>query len=528
MANMIQPQIPKLMKTNYDNWSIQMKVLLGSQDLWELVENGYTEPESLAAEATLTATQKSELKEVRKRDKKALFLIFQGVDESAFEKISNALSSKEAWEILQKSYQGAERAKKVRLQALRVEFENLKMKATESISDYFSRVQTITNQMKRNGEAINDVRIMEKILRTLDSKFKYIIPAIQESKDLSEVSIDELQGSLQAYEQDINISSNQAENLEQALQSKMTIKEDSRRGRGGYRGRGSFRGGSNFQQGRRRQYQGGHENQDRNRDRERSFDRGRGRGTRGRGQGRSYHEDRSQPQCYKCKRYGHLSYECWEKSNQVAERSNFVEREQADTSTVLLTYQESESKNKDIWYLDSGASNHMCGIKEFFTELNEMVQGDVTFGDQSKIPVKGKGNIMIQTKTGENRYISDVYYVPALRNNILSLGQLLERGYDIHLKDLALTIKNKNEVIAKVNMSRNRLFTLNIHADPVKCLKSIIKDETWLWHLRFGHLAFSGLNLLWKEKMVKGLPQINHPNQLCEGCMKGKQQGGGD
>ncbi|XP_020245115.1 uncharacterized protein LOC109844741 [Asparagus officinalis] len=222
MANMIQPQIPKLMKTNYDNWSIQMKVLLGSQDLWDLVENGYTEPESPAAEATLTATQKSELKEVRKRDKKALFLIFQGVDESAFEKISNALSSKEAWEILQKSYQGAERAKKVRLQALRVEFENLKMKATESISDYFSRVQTITNQMKRNGEAINDVRIMEKILRTLDSKFKYIIPAIQESKDLSEVSIDELQGSLQAYEQDINISSNQAENLEQALQRDST------------------------------------------------------------------------------------------------------------------------------------------------------------------------------------------------------------------------------------------------------------------------------------------------------------------
>ncbi|XP_020270923.1 uncharacterized protein LOC109846108 [Asparagus officinalis] len=435
MANMIQPQILKLMKTNYDNWSIQMKVLLGSQDLWELVENGYTEPESLAVEETLTATQKSELNEVRKRDKKALFLIFQGVDESTFEKISNALSSKEAWEILHKSYQGAERAKK--------------MKATESILDYFSRVQTITNQMKRNGEAISDVRIMEKILRTLDSKFKYIIPAIQESKDLSEVSIDELQGSLQAYEQDINISSNQAENLEQALQSKMTIKEDSRRGRGGYRGRGSFRGGSNFQQGRRRQYQGGHENQDRNRDRERSFDQGRGRGARGRGQGRKYQEDKSQPQCYKCKRYSYLSYECWEKSNQVAERSNFVEREQPDTSTVLLTYQESESKNKDIWYLDSGASNHMCGIKEFFTELNETVQGDVTFGDQSKIPVKGKGKIMIQTKTGENRYISDVYYVPALRNNILSLGQLLERGYDIHLKDLALTIKNKNEVIAK-------------------------------------------------------------------------------
>ncbi|XP_020272621.1 uncharacterized protein LOC109847792 [Asparagus officinalis] len=194
-----------------------MKVFLGSQDLWDLVENGYTKPESPTAEATLIATQKNELKEVRKRDKKTLFLIFQGVDESAFEKIFNTLSSKEAWKILQKSYQGAEKAKKVRLQALRVEFEKLKMKAIESISDYFSSVRIITNQMKRNGEAVNDVRIMEKLLRTLDSKFKYIISAIQESKDLSEVSIDELQGSLQAYEQDINISSNKVENLEKAL-----------------------------------------------------------------------------------------------------------------------------------------------------------------------------------------------------------------------------------------------------------------------------------------------------------------------
>ncbi|XP_020258022.1 uncharacterized protein LOC109834420 isoform X2 [Asparagus officinalis] len=88
----------------------------------------------------------------------------------------------------------------------------------------------------------------------------------------------------------------------------------------------------------------------------------------------------------------------------MAERSNFIEMEQPKTSTVLLTYQEGKSKNQDIWYLDTGASNHMCGIKEFFTELNEMVQGDITFGDQSKIPVKGKGKIMIQTKTGENRF----------------------------------------------------------------------------------------------------------------------------
>ncbi|KAL4351569.1 hypothetical protein GQ457_06G018370 [Hibiscus cannabinus] len=52
-----------------------------------------------------------------------------------------------------------------------------------------------------------------------------------------------------------------------------------------------------------------------------------------------------------------------------------------------------------------------------------------------------------------------------------------------------------------------------------------IKDDSWLWHLRYGHHGFSGLKLLSKAKMVNGLPEINPPNQLCEACIKGKQHG---
>ena len=50
-----------------------------------------------------------------------------------------------------------------------------------------------------------------------------------------------------------------------------------------------------------------------------------------------------------------------------------------------------------------------------------------------------------------------------------------------------------------------------------------MKDENWLWHLRFGHLNFGGLNLLHKKGMVKGLPLIEKPDSLCEGCILGKQ-----
>ena len=140
-------------------------------------------------------------------------------------------------------------------------------------------------------------------------------------------------------------------------------------------------------------------------------------------------------------------------------------------SAIFLTYKGDEECKKNVWYLDTGASNHMCGQKELFTELDETVNGEVIFGDSSKIPVKGKGKIMIVLKNGDKKYIHDVYYIPALKSNIISLGQLLEKGYDIHMRENSLTIRNQvQELIAKVDMTKNRLFTLDMQTDVQKCL----------------------------------------------------------
>ena len=78
---MLQPQLPRFDGKNYSRWSQLMKVLYGSQDLWEIVENGFVEPQD---QAPLTQQQNNELKENRKKDKKALFFIYQAVDEAIF------------------------------------------------------------------------------------------------------------------------------------------------------------------------------------------------------------------------------------------------------------------------------------------------------------------------------------------------------------------------------------------------------------------------------------------------------------
>ena len=422
---------------------------------------------------------------------------------------------------MQKSLEGAEKAKKVRLQSLQAEFETLKMKSSESINDYVTRLKMIANKMKRNREILDEVRVMEKLLRSLTRKFDYVVTAIEESKDLSVISIDELVGSLQAHEQRMNKNDNTS-NLERILQSKVSINDNQAsnsyaRGRGNHGGyRGGYRGG----RGRGKQFF------DRSQTNEGYQPSGRGRGFRGRGRGGFQQRgDKSQLQCYNCNKYGHFSYEC-RSTPKVEETNHFAAAvEDKDIgSAIFLTYKGDEECKKNVWYLDTGASNHMCGQKELFAELDETVNGEVIFGDSSKIPVKGKGKIMILLKNGDKKYIHDVYYIPALKSNIISLGQLLEKGYDIHMRENSLTIRNQvQELIAKVDMTKNRLFTLDMQTDVQKCLQSDLKNDSQLWHLRFGHLGFIGLNLLSKAKMVNGLPKINQPNHLCEACIEGKQ-----
>lgn len=97
------------------------------------------------------------------------------------------------------------------------------MKIGKTIADYFTRVQTMVNQMKRNEVKLDDERVMEKILRSLTPKFKYMVTAIEESKDLSAILIDELM----AHEHQINQNQNSGEKLDQVLQSKILVKENS-------------------------------------------------------------------------------------------------------------------------------------------------------------------------------------------------------------------------------------------------------------------------------------------------------------
>ena len=125
------------------------------------------------------------------------------------------------------------------------------------------------------------------------------------------------------------------------------------------------------------------------------------------------------------------------------------------------------------------ASNHMSGNRKIFVTLNETIGSNVTFGDGSKISMKGKRNTLIRLKDGRHNLINDIFYVPNIKNNILSLGKLLEKNYKVDLKNRCCAIRDvlKN-LIEKVPMRKNRMFLLNINNDVAKCVKARVGDSS--------------------------------------------------
>ncbi|XP_016164693.1 uncharacterized protein LOC107607231 [Arachis ipaensis] len=210
-------QYPQLSKLNYDNWAARMKAIFGAQGVWEMIEEGYVEQENVEK---LTEAQNDELENKKKKDQCALTIIHQGLDDDMFEKIADITNTKKAWDTLQNSVIGVEKVKKVRLQTLRAEFQSLMMKETESISDYFTKILMVVHQIKRLGEKLKNICVIEKILCSLNSKFYPVVVAIEESKDLDTMSIDQLNGSLRAHEEIMD--KGKQERVEHVLQAKLS------------------------------------------------------------------------------------------------------------------------------------------------------------------------------------------------------------------------------------------------------------------------------------------------------------------
>ena len=177
---------------NYAFWKVQMRAFLCAIDesVWDSVENGYVKPTIAKSEWDKAALALANM------NSKAINVIFCGVSPDEFHRISHVKTAKEAWKILKTTYEGTKKVKDTKFQMLTTRFEELKMGDDKAFDSFYGKLDDIVIAKLNLGEKIEDSKVVRKIMRSLPKSFKAKVTTIEESKDLYEIKIQELIGSL--------------------------------------------------------------------------------------------------------------------------------------------------------------------------------------------------------------------------------------------------------------------------------------------------------------------------------------------
>jgi len=412
------------------------------------------------------------------------------------------------------------------------------MKDSDSIDHFPGQLTGMSVRYGNLGGSLDDQALVKKLFDTVPEKFIQVVAGIEQFYDLKKLSFADAVGRLKAFEERVGRNSHGAVKSEpgqvlltqaewEARQKRSSgegsSKTKSHDGGGGSRGRGRGRGGSSG-----------------------------GRGGQGDG---SAKKDKSHIKCFKCHQNGHYANKCPGAEKKKEDEAHHARAEfeatvlLAETAelglqknllsedcqeTVLLNevkvmpelyFTGSGQSCGDTWYLDNGASNHMTGDLQKFRSIDMSVSGKVRFGDGSTVEIQGKGSILFQGNSGDQWILNDVYYIPKLKSNLVSLGQLTEIGHRVVMDDDVLEVTEKNSLRMIMNVQRlgNRLYMIELNPVEPKCFLSSINDQSWLWHGRLGHVNFKSMRMLVEKEMAGGLPLIEHPDQVCESCLAAKQ-----
>ncbi|GAU45892.1 hypothetical protein TSUD_24940 [Trifolium subterraneum] len=422
--------LPILDGKNWDTWVKQMKVIFIVQEADEQV-NTILDP----LPANATEQQRTTFREALKKDSKALFLIHQCVDSKVFEKIADATTSKDAWDILQKSYGGDSKVKKVKLQALKRQFELLEMKNDEAVAEYFTRVETLTNQMKNCGSTLSEEEMVEKVLRTLTHKFDHIVVTIEQTKDLSEIKMEDLQSTLEAHELKHG-ERNHGKEEEQALFVKFKKYQDEKK----------------KWQNKKCSKKGKESVEDKPESSEKE------------GGGQNTKKDKSTIQCYSCNKYGHYAKDDVSfmviVTDEEESEAHMTENDNGSDQGPLLMMPitEDEFGKQEGWYLDTCCSNHMTSNKEWLVNYDSLKKSTIRFADSRTVKSEGIGDMLIKGKDGNQVLITGVMYVPNVPSNILSIEQLVEKGFTVSLGNNQMEVYNVgNKMVFCASLSQSRI-----------------------------------------------------------------------
>ena len=176
-------------------------------------------------------------------------------------------------------------------------------------------------------------------------------------------------------------------------------------------------------------------------------------------------------------------------------------------------------EKKFDWIIYSGCSHLMTSDMNKFIKFKNHDGCIFRVGKNVAYHVIGIGSITLDGRTNTD----DVYFFDGLKHNSLSVGQLVDKDYQLQFTEKTCTIKDKDgKMIGIGTRSKGNVFMLN----PTKITFLVAEvDNIWLWHRKFYHINFDNILNFTSTFVVIDLPTITNPTNIVrKECILAKQK----
>jgi hypothetical protein len=253
-------------------------------------------------------------------------------------------------------------------------------------------------------------------------------------------------------------------------------------------------------------------------------------------------QHKSVKKCFNCGEPGHFANDCVKSKKKEKDSKGFKNKKETQNpksggkGAFLAVAKKSDDEhtslkcgsqvsnsclNKQVWYIDSGASSHMSPHREIFADYKEMNNGSITAANNEKMPIKAVGNTKIKLCDNEVT-VSDVLHVPKLGANLLSVAQIVNMGNSVVFDVNGCSIYNKEEELITSTPQQNGVYKLSDVENKV--LVAMQPDtDAMLWHRRLGHVNYQTL-IKMKNGAVDGMNFKDNEDEIknCVTCAESK------
>ncbi|GJT82113.1 retrovirus-related pol polyprotein from transposon TNT 1-94 [Tanacetum coccineum] len=443
-------------------WKNRFETYVTSKDLdlWHVITNGdfqpiQQNPKTKLDEVIPFEKQCDDLKKKPAKNNKAKMVICNALPRKEYERIFMCNTAKEIWKTFA-----------------------------------FARFNTIITSLKALDEGYSSKNYVRKFFRALHPKWRAKVTAIEESKDLTSLSLDELIGNLKVYEmiikKDYEIVKAKGERKSLASKAKKESSDEEcstsesedeeyvmavRDFKKFFKRRGIF---VRKPQNDKKTFQ-------------RSRDDKNGKGDR---------------KCFRCGDPNHLIGECPKPPKDKNQRS-FIGGSWSDSS------EEDDEKVKDETCLIAQASNEIClGVD---LEPDEWIK------------YSGCSKHMTGTISNESLKIDNVEHVDNLRFNLLSVGQICDNKCRVTFSEHDSEITKDDKVIGR-GIRKKGLYVIKLGNKPKDQIRrATINENSMLWHRRLSHANMRLIQSLASKELVRNLPKLKFDQHFCDACKIRKQ-----